>query len=191
MQMREEKGLTSSHFSNQKVLIHGITNISPHGQIFHEHFKKVIVMNRLLESRQFFLFERFLAEQTPLDVIHKADFVRRGFAAISHNGFSETLTVTHGTLACRSAAVNAHILRLGFFVFFIGCRMLVTKGERIVTVRDGGVIERTVKREIVCEQHDSYTDQHDAANSTTRTQLCSRLGEHHRALCTLFRPVRA
>ena len=54
VQMREEVGTSSAfYFVHNEVLFRCVTHVSPHGQIFDKHLKKVIVLNGMLQLLQF------------------------------------------------------------------------------------------------------------------------------------------
>ena len=48
MQMGKQVCFTSFNFSNNQIFIGSVTDVSPHGQIFYEHFKEIVVMDRIL-----------------------------------------------------------------------------------------------------------------------------------------------
>jgi len=99
MQVRKEKGSTGIAFPQDYILINGIANVSPHGQIFDEHFEKIVVVNGFLEFGEIFGIQFLLAQETPVDTVHETNFVGRCFATVSHNGFSHALFVTDTAFA--------------------------------------------------------------------------------------------
>mmetsp|Transcript_24832 Transcript_24832/g.68774 ORF Transcript_24832/g.68774 Transcript_24832/m.68774 type:complete len:201 (+) Transcript_24832:996-1598(+) len=52
VKMRKEVSFAAFHLTNDKIFIGNISNVTPHGQILHKHFEKVIVVNGVLELLQ-------------------------------------------------------------------------------------------------------------------------------------------
>jgi len=146
MQVRKEIRLASFDFSNEEIFVSSITNVSPHGEVFHKHFKEVIVVNGILELLQLLGSELCLAQETPVDTVHKGNFIRRGLASIAYNRFSETLFMTQSTLALLALAgqIQIDLFRFRCLLFFFFRSMLMTKRQRIITIRLGRIIKRAV-----------------------------------------------
>jgi hypothetical protein len=143
--MRKQKRLGPIDFSHYQIFIRGITDVSPHGEIFNEEFKKVILMDGVLELFQVFRFQLRFAQQTPVDRILKGNFVGRRFPAITDNVLAQSMLDTLGSLATFGFSTRRgnNVLHLGDFLFFRSGGVLETKGQGIVTVRFGRVVERS------------------------------------------------
>jgi len=153
VQVRKQERLAALDFADQKVFVRRITNIPPHWKIFHKHFKKVIVVNGLLELEHLLLVKSRLAQETPIDTILKGNLVRRRFATVTYNGFTEALTVALSALELfADGRGRLHVdifFGCGFLLFFFR-RVLMAERKRVVTVRFSGVIERSVRVLCVC-----------------------------------------
>jgi hypothetical protein len=121
VQVGKEVCLTTLDLTNEEILVRGIANVSPHWKIFHKHFKKIIVVDSFLELFQLFLVKRSLAQEAPVDGIHKRDFVRRALAAITNNGLSKTLSMALGTntLFAQDTRIQVYILFCSSLLLFL------------------------------------------------------------------------
>jgi len=128
--MGKEKSLGSRHFSNNKVFVRKVTHIAPHGEIFHKHFKKVIVVNRFLEFLQIGRLERRLAEHPPVDRIQKGNIVGRRLATITDNAFPESLLVFERALAwLEDSSLFRRDSIVSFYFGILSLNMSVAKGQ--------------------------------------------------------------
>lgn len=93
--MRKEKGLATVAFKflRNDVFVRHITNVAPHGQIFHKQFKEIVVVNRLFELDQIRLAEFLFTQETPFHTVLKGDFVGRRLPAVSHQGLAHAQLV--------------------------------------------------------------------------------------------------
>mmetsp|Transcript_10594 Transcript_10594/g.17533 ORF Transcript_10594/g.17533 Transcript_10594/m.17533 type:complete len:219 (-) Transcript_10594:650-1306(-) len=146
VQMRKEISTSISlNFIDNKVIFRRISNVSPHGQILNKHFKKVIVLNGMLEFHQFVWLQGRLAQETPIDGIAKGNFVRRRFAAIAHEGFTHAKFVADGRFVFEATnGGQFHVFIFGSLVFFFLRRMGLAEREGVVTVGFCRVVEGTV-----------------------------------------------
>jgi hypothetical protein len=131
VQVGKEVRLATFDLTNEEILVCGIANVSPHWKIFHKHFKKEIVVDRILELFELALLKRSLTQEAPVNGIHKRYFVGRRLATVTHNGFSKTLFMALGTdtLFALNARVQVYILFCSSFLLFLFSRMLVTERE--------------------------------------------------------------
>jgi hypothetical protein len=146
--MRKEERLATVSFKllRNDVFIHHITNVAPHGQIFHKQFKEIVVVNRLFELLQIRGTELLFAEQTPFHAILKGHFVGRGLPPVTHQRLAHAQLVTNGTCTGRVAdgvaQIDIFFRRHGTFLLFR--RVGVAKGHGIVAIGFRRVVEGSV-----------------------------------------------
>jgi hypothetical protein len=157
VQMREEVSATPLHLAENRILVLKVANVSPHWEIFNEHFKEVTVMNGLFQFGQFLLAQSGFAQKSPFDIVLEAELVGGSLATVARNGLAETLLVTFGSDAIShdSAAGGGHGAEIFFFLavadpgnfffkgglVFILVRMDAAEWEGVVTVGLGGIVE--------------------------------------------------
>jgi hypothetical protein len=149
VQMRKKESLATSDLAHEEILVRRVANVSPHWKIFDKHLKKVIIVDGILELFKLSLVKRRLTQETPVNGIQKRYFVGRGLTPVPYNGFAKTLSMALGaeTLFAPGARVQlqVYILFCSSSLLFLFSRVLVTEGERVVTVGFGRIIERSVR----------------------------------------------
>mmetsp|Transcript_17568 Transcript_17568/g.36747 ORF Transcript_17568/g.36747 Transcript_17568/m.36747 type:complete len:207 (-) Transcript_17568:153-773(-) len=160
MQMRKKISVTSLHLSQNGIFVFEVPDISPHGKILNEHLKKIIVVDGVLEFREFLFPQGSFAQQSPLNIILEAQFIRRRFTSISGNGFSKALFVAFGSNAVTLDATAGEgdtgfvFIRIihsvgafkivefpGSFQVFLFVGMFVAKWQRVVAIGLCRVVE--------------------------------------------------
>ncbi len=146
VQMGKKVSPAISHqFAGHHVFIHNITDVTPHWKIFDKHFKKVGVVDSILQFLQILGYEVHFTQQTPINAIIVGNFVGRGFTSIPNERFtgSHFYFLTSLNLVTLEIVTKFDILIYSCLGFYFVRRVLFAERKTVVSVRLRRIVVRS------------------------------------------------